>query len=267
MPVPAHSPRPLTPSAFARRSAHSYSVRWVYDVVRSELTSGAFAENVLPPEDVMMRRYAVSRGTIRRVVELLRTQGLIERLRGAGTFILTPPTLDHGIDTSRDIAQDVNVRGQRVSIFKTHCQSHPATDFVAEKLEVRPRDEVVILETLTYLDGFPLSLRTAFMPLPTFRVLLEADFDTDRSPYLVMQDVLGEHPGETDLHISASTADEVVAEMLQISAGSALMDSTRVVYSLAGRPVEYSVAHARGDRMVFSTVMEPLGRPQWAAGA
>lgn len=246
----------------ARPSPHAHTVRWLYDVMRSELMDHAFDDKVLPSEDTLVRRYGVSRGAVRKVIDLLRQEGMVERTRGAGTFIVVPDVLPHDVGPSRDVAQDVNEHAARVSIFTTHVALHDAPPYVASRLRLPVGAPVVVLESTTYLDGFPLSARTAFMPSTPFRVLLDGGVPLDRSPYVVMHDVLGEHPGDTDLRITASTAGAAVAGILGIREGAPTLDTAREVYSRAGDVLEHSVSHARADRLSFWTVMaarEPMG--------
>lgn len=264
-----HDPRDLSSARIApeqgklRRSVmsrrtHGHAVRWVHDVLRHELQSGAFPDQVLPSEDALIKRYDVSRGTIRRVMELLREEGLIERLRGAGTFSLSPIMLNHGLSVSRDLAQDVNQDGTRATIFATHVERHPATDFIAEKLGLAAGDEVLIVETSTYLDGFRFSCRSAFMPIGIFGGVDPQGLDFNRSPYTLLEELLEERPGDTCLNINAAVADESVAELLGISPGSPTLDSNRVIFSLAGEPIEYSISRARADRLTFTATMDAI---------
>jgi DNA-binding GntR family transcriptional regulator len=87
-----------------RNRERSTTVRWVLDLVRTELTSGAFPDGVLPSEDALIRTYGVSRGIIRQVLLVLQEQGMIERVRGAGTFALTPSVWMHEIEVPRPVA-------------------------------------------------------------------------------------------------------------------------------------------------------------------
>jgi GntR family transcriptional regulator len=237
-------------------------VQWVCDLLRTELLSGDWAETPLPAEDALIRKYGVSRGIIRDVLAILAEQGLVERVRGAGTFALTPSALQHGIDVSRDLAQDVNAEGTRVAIRTTYASLHPAPAFIAERLELGIGAEVVILESVTSLDGYPLSIRSAFMPADPFAVLLRGTATSlNRSPYELIADVIDEPVGDTELQIGCSMADPISAASLQVDVGFALLDTSRVVRSLDGRPMEYSVSHARSDRILFATVMRgPAGR-------
>jgi GntR family transcriptional regulator len=248
-----------------RNHERGTTVRWVCDVLRAELRAQAQPDDALPSEDALIRKYAVSRGVIRQVLLILQEEGVIERVRGAGTFVMVPSVWLHGIDESRDLAQEVNARGTRAVINKAHVVLHPATEFVATMLELRPGDQVLILESATTLDGFPLGLRSAFMPADRFAVLLtDQGVDLDRSPYEIIPEVLGEPVGETQLYISSSTANRVVADALNIPVGAALLDTTRTIRDRQGVPLEYSISHARADRIVFSTVMRvpPDAPPQ-----
>jgi GntR family transcriptional regulator len=243
-----------------RGPGRSRTVQWVCDLLRTELLSGDWAEAPLPGEDALIRKYGVSRGIIRDVLAILAEQGMVERVRGAGTFALTPSALQHGIEVSRDLAQDVNTEGTRVAIRMTYASLHPAPAFIAERLEIAPGTEVVILESVTSLDGFPLSIRSAFMPSDPFAALLSGSVPSlNRSPYELIADVLHEPVGDTELQIGCSIADPISAELLQVDIGFALLDTSRVVRALDGRPLEYSVSHARSDRLVFATVMRGPG--------
>jgi len=165
---------PGPPSRNPRRGpGRSRTVQWVCDLLRNELLSGDWAEEPLPGEDALIRKYGVSRGIIRDVLAILADQGMVERVRGAGTFALAPSALQHEIEVSRDLAQEMNANGTRVAIRTTYAALHPAPSFIAERLELATGAQVLILESVTSLDGFPLSIRSAFMPADPFAVSLE----------------------------------------------------------------------------------------------
>ncbi|MFC7619137.1 GntR family transcriptional regulator [Microlunatus sp. GCM10028923] len=232
------------------------AVQWVCDLLRTELALGSFPDGVLPGEDALIRGYGVSRGTIRQALLNLTDQGVLNRVRGAGTFVVAPTMLRHGIDESRDLAQDVNAGGVRITIRTSYAELHPAVPALATLLGLTAGEPVVIMESTTSLDGSPLSLRTAFLPGERFAVLVERpDFDLDRSPYEIIAEVIGGPVGDTELQIGCSNADGLCAELLDVPVGFALLDTTRTIRAADGTPLEYSKAHARADRISFSTVM------------
>ncbi|RCK67993.1 GntR family transcriptional regulator [Desertihabitans brevis] len=251
-----HYGSPRQPRGPGRQRA----LQWVLDLLRTELISGVYADDTLPSEDHLVRRYGVSRGVVRQALLILREQGVVERVRGAGTFSLTPGLLKHGIDESRDLVQDVNATGTRIAVRTVYAQLHPAAPFIATKLETVPGAAVVILEQLASLDGYPLSLRTSFLPATCFGELVtDTSINLHRSPYQLIEELIGSAVGDTELEISTSAADPVVGEWLDLPVGAPVLDTRRVVRAGSGEALEYSMSHARSDRIVFSTVMRGRG--------
>src|SRR3546814_1039312 len=59
----------------------------IYRLLKQAIESRQFASNeALPSENALAQQYQVSRLTIRRSLELLQHDGLIERRQGRGTF-------------------------------------------------------------------------------------------------------------------------------------------------------------------------------------
>lgn len=225
------------------------------DLLRIELLHSRNSSPV-PSEDSLIKKFRVSRGVVREVLRVLREQGMIERVRGAGTFVLSPGPLLHQLDESRDLAQDVNSVAPRIAIHTRYAGLHSCTEFVASKLGIQADDQVVIMESLTALDGYPVSIRTAFLPADPFAMIIDNPaVNLDRSPYEVISDVISEPVGDTDLEISCSNADALCAAALRVPAGFALLDTSRVVRAVGGDPLEFSISHARADRLAFTHVM------------
>jgi GntR family transcriptional regulator len=232
------------------------AVQWVTDLLRMELLHSPSTDPV-PSEDSLIKKFGVSRGVVREVLQVLRQQGVIERVRGAGTFLLSPGPLLHEVDESRDLAQEVNSVTPRIAIHTSYVGVHRCTAFVADKLALDAGDQVVIMESRTALDGYPISMRTAFLPADPFRVMIDNELiNLDRSPYELISDIINQPVGDTDLVISCSNADALCAAALRVPVGSALLDSSRVVRAVGGNPLEFSISHARADRLAFTHVMK-----------
>lgn len=248
--------RPEPPAGRPRGQERTLAVQWVTDLLRMELLHTPNSDSV-PSEDSLIRKFGVSRGVVRDVLQVLRQQGVIERVRGAGTFLLSPGPLLHEVDESRDLAQDVNGVRPRIAIHTRYVGLHRCTQFVADKLALGVGDTVVIMESQTALDGYPVSMRTAFLPGDPFAVLVDAPLiDLDRSPYELISEITNEPVGDTDLEISCSNADSLSATELRVPVGSALLDTSRVVHAVGGAPLEFSISHARADRLAFTHVMK-----------
>src|SRR5690606_42101169 len=59
----------------------------IYRLLKHAIENGHYVDNeAMPGENVLAEQYKVSRLTIRRSLELLQREGLIERRQGSGTF-------------------------------------------------------------------------------------------------------------------------------------------------------------------------------------
>jgi GntR family transcriptional regulator len=58
------------------------------DILRERIERGQLAPgDPLPSETTLQQEYEVSRGTVRRAVEMLRDHGLVVTVQGRGTFV------------------------------------------------------------------------------------------------------------------------------------------------------------------------------------
>ncbi len=83
----------------------------LYDLLDAKIRSGEWKPgDTLPAELRLVDEYAVSRITVRKVLDLLAAEGLILRERGRGTFV-THPQLEHGMDRIVSFTDDMRQRG------------------------------------------------------------------------------------------------------------------------------------------------------------
>ncbi len=55
-------------------------------VLRAQIASGEITD-MLPSESYLQQQHGVSRGTVRRAIEILVSEGLVFKIRARGTFV------------------------------------------------------------------------------------------------------------------------------------------------------------------------------------
>ena len=136
----------VPPPAFPRPPVRDYAgsradaARWVRDVLRSQIMEGAFgglaaASPALPPESTLAAELAVSRNAIREALDLLRAEGLVTRVQGAGTFV-TGAKLRQHLDRLEGLAESMAGYQLPVDNRVLSVRESVATLFVAGKLAV-----------------------------------------------------------------------------------------------------------------------------------
>jgi len=136
--------------------------RQLADVLRQRITSGDFADRVLPDEQRLGAVFGASRNAVREALGLLRVEGLITRRPGVGTTVVMPK-YGHGIDRLAGLAEVLTGYGTVTNQVRVAEVVPRAPVGIAERLELPPGAGAVRIERLRRLDGLPLSLDTSYL--------------------------------------------------------------------------------------------------------
>lgn len=197
--------------------------------LRHRLQSGDLGSSrVLPSESDLSQQYAASRVTVRRALEILRDEGLVDSRQGFGWFVPTDPlrqTLGRLGTIERQLTDEGVESTRRVLDFR----------FVVAPTRARAVlgcDSVLRVRRLNLADGEPFALVTVWCPEEYGAELSRAD--VERSPFYELLPVpLG---GATQT-IGAALASASEAQLLQVPVGSAVLRCERTTRSVEEIPV------------------------------
>ena len=202
----------------------------------------------LPPEVEVAERFAVSRMTARHAFQELAQAGLIERRRGAGSFVLAPP-LHREEAVLRSFTQDMRARGLVPSSRVLRAEVNVAPE-AAALLGLAPSDWVVTIERVRYADGVAVALERASLP-GEFAPVLEADLEAGSLHQALSK--LGRRLGRATGYVTARLATPEEARELGLALPSALLVEARLITDTSGRPVESTQSAYVGSRWVIDT--------------
>src|ERR1700733_1883227 len=97
------------PLADARRR-RADRARQVADVLRRQVLNGTYTGGTLPAESSLAEDFGVSRNAIRAALDLLRSEGLVERVPGVGT-VVAEPKYPHALDHLLGLAEVMREHG------------------------------------------------------------------------------------------------------------------------------------------------------------
>lgn len=203
----------------------------------------------LPGEHRLCERYSISRTVVRQALAQLEHEGLIERVKGKGTFVSRPRTSESLVHTLMGLFDDVERRGGHVYSDILRHERDVADADVAAALEVPVGSAVVVLDRLRYVDGEPWSLSTTWMPDDIGALTLGVDLSHASLYRLLAQHGVRAIDGVRSAEATVATHDQ--AQRLGVSAGSALLRLRSVSRDASGTPIEHFVALHRGDRSRF----------------
>jgi GntR family transcriptional regulator len=220
-------------------------------LLKSKIDNGDWpAGNQLPGEPELCNLYGISRTVVRQALGEMEQQNLIVRRKGKGTFVAEPKVSESLAQKLTGFYSDMVERGYRVATEVLHQRLTPATDKIAEYLQIEPGTPLIDIRRLRFVNEEPIQLVTSYLPHAMCPQLLEVDL-AHRSLYDVLENDCGLWIARGRRFIEAVAANESEARLLQIERGAPLILLDSVSFLEDGRPVEYYHAVHRGDRSRF----------------
>jgi GntR family transcriptional regulator len=242
------------------RRRRSDRARQVADLLRRQVVTGAFGTGTLPPEHALAAEFGVSRNAVRHALDLLRADGLVERVPGVGTRV-AGEKFSHGLQDLLGLAETLCEHGEvRNEVRAAGVITPPPA--VAGRLGLPAGSGVVYIERLRRLNGTPLSLDLTYLAPDVGEPLLSADL-AGNDIFVLIEQHSRERLGAADLTVEAVTADPHSAAVLEASPGAALLMVERLTCLAGGRPVDLEYIRFRGDRL---TLRGRMHRPAPAGG-
>lgn len=203
--------------------------RTIADELRRRVENGDFAAGgLLPSESELSGGYGVSRVTVRKALELLRDEGLIDSRQGFGWFVAADPLRQAlgWLGTIEDQLESLGVASERRVVGFGFVKAPPRARQVlhaATVLEVR---------RVNLADGQPFARVTVWCPDDLGASLSRADVERDS-----FYDLLDVRIGRATQTIGAAAADAADAELLAVPVGSPVLRCERVTWDTDERAV------------------------------
>ncbi|CAN5689784.1 GntR family transcriptional regulator [soil metagenome] len=235
----------------------------IYLVLREQLDEGRFADG-LPGELALMAEFGVARVTVRRALERLAAEGLISRNPGRRTRALPPPAANDARGTEgmaranlRGLLENLVTMGLHTSVKVIDVATITASTQVADALQLQLGDPVQKAVRVRSTREGPLSHITTYVPAGIARRFGRRELA--KKPILVLLEESGVKVGRAHQTISARLADNVLAQHLEVSVGSALLAVRRLIYDDADRPVQWLHGLYRPDRYTYEMQLSRVG--------
>jgi GntR family transcriptional regulator len=216
----------------------------VKDALLQEIPAGRFQPgSKLPTEDELMRMHQVSRATVRKALDLLQHEGLIERYARRGTFVASKPATTAWTASSLDDV--LRLGAETVPAWFEWKRARSAV--VADRLDLPSNHDLYRLRSIRSHQGVPIYFLEAYVASGIGRRLLRDDLK-QRMLFDVIEQKLGIPIPKGIEEVSAEIADRRMAQRLQVAPGAPLLVLEVIYFGVDGRPVEYAKAWYRGDK-------------------
>ena len=233
----------------------------VYREIAKGIDSGLLKPgDRLPSERSLCDQLGVSRATVRRAVEALIADGLVEA-RGRASFVRDDAVVEPP-NTLMSLSEVARSRGLDATSRVLRAEVRPATIDEADAFGIAPGADLFELERLRQLDGLPISLDVNRVPLRLLAGAPEIDW-TSASLYDALE-AAGHEPVRADYELEARPAGAQQAELLGLAPEAPVLFATTVAIAEDGRVVDLGRTVYRADRYRFQATL--MRRPQRHGG-
>jgi GntR family transcriptional regulator len=217
--------------------------RAIADELRQRVESGELAAGaLLPSESELSGAYDVSRVTVRKALDVLRDEGLVDSRQGFGWFVATDPVRQSlgRLGTIEEQLAELGVGSERRVVGFRFTAAPPR---VRQVLGV---DTVLEVRRVNHADGQPFARVTVWCREDVGARLSRAD--VENSPFSELVDV---PIGGAVQTIGAAAAGREDADLLAVPVGSPVLRCERVTRGVDGRALLVSEHVFPGHRTEF----------------
>lgn len=230
--------------------------RMVHDCLKKDIQNGTYPiSELLPTEPELETLFQVSRTTIRRAMELLREEGLVEIKQGRGTIVLDYRTIQD-LNRVTSVTESLKRRGYEVRTKSMHIDTIPANETLAKSLGINCGDLIARVQRIQLANEKPVVIMKNYIPYK-FVPGIEQFMDKFSGLYQFLEDKYQLEITSAADQIYAKSADFPESEMLGTRPGTALLCIKRICYR-EEQPVCVDDVRILGDQ--YELVISMNGR-------
>ncbi len=203
------------------------------ELIKEQIATGKLKENDrLMTEIELSKVYDVSRITVRKAIEVLVEEDILEKCQGVGTFV-AGKKLNRIVNNFLGFTEICEYDGKKASTDLLAAELADATANMINKLELSDNEKVIRIVRLRKCEGIP--------------VILEENFFSTKYAYLLAEDLTGSlyeilrnHqavPTQAVKTLDICYANELEAKHLEVELNRALILQRDIVYDKDKVPI------------------------------
>ncbi|MEL4013788.1 GntR family transcriptional regulator [Dryocola clanedunensis] len=228
----------------------------VVEWIRENIYSGDLAEDDrIPSEFQIMDMLDVSRGTVKKAVNQLVREGLLVQVQGKGTFVkkenLAYP-LGEGLLSFAEALQSQKINFS-TSVITSRIE--PANRLVAEKLGIKPGQDILFLERLRSIGDEKVMLIENRINIELCPGITEVDF-TKENLFPTIERLSNNKIQYSESRYAARLIGNDRGHYLDISEDAPVLHLEQLVFFKRGSPVEFGNVWLKGNKYYLGTILQ-----------
>ena len=223
------------------------------DALRNEIKQNCRPNDKLLSEREIMKKYEVSRNTVREALSELENIGYIYRQHGKGTFVANMAKKTAELGNEYSFTEQMKALGRQPMTKILKLTKESANEYFSKKLGIAFGSEMIKLKRLRIADNQPMMIDRTYLPAKVFPDLSKVELeDQQRSLYNVFLEDYGQKVKLADETLFAGIITDEDAHLLNIKPNLPGFMLRRTTYNQKNEIIEYTISSARGDQFVYN---------------
>jgi DNA-binding GntR family transcriptional regulator len=234
------------------RSSYEPAYAQLVNILRRQVATGVFRPgDRLPSEAQLCHSYEVSPMTVRRAINILADQGVVNTAQGRGTFV-KPLELGAAAFDLMELQGLFGNEQTNVKILEARIGS--ADERVASKLSIVAGTRIIYLRRRISWEKDPILYHRAYLIYDPTRPLVEAEMEATSLQGL-FDGTGGNGLKKGDLTVEATVLDEEEAQFLRSPVGAAAFCIEHIFYDFDDQPISWGWFICPSDRLRFKAMV------------
>jgi GntR family transcriptional regulator len=238
-----------------REPAIPYYIQ-VAETIKSRIQQGEYSyEELIPPTHELEREFNVSNITVRKALEILVQEGLIERKRGIGTTVSRDEQKTFSFELSATApiflssALKLKLDVKVLEITITPCPTR-----VRRILSMDSEKKVWRMKRMRRYKNAPIAFYIHYISVDRSKEITK-ELVGKMSFIDLLQKVCGVKLSKSEQRVEATTANMDLSSILDVNFGAPLFFVENIYYSKEKKPVAITQVYYRGDKTSFKAVL------------
>lgn len=206
------------------------------------------AEERLPSESELSKKYGVSLITVRKAVSGLAEKGLVEKKQGKGTYIIKKKYMKD-MKNLQSFTELCGMYGVKAGGRMLENRLSVPDDRTAGLLGLKKGEQAVFISRIRYADGEPVVIEHNYFPV-SYSFLLKEKFH-DNSLFQYLREKKDVVVAGSEKWIELCKADGKEAGFLNVKKKAPLIRIRSITYNIQGEPVYAGIQIVNGECFSF----------------
>lgn len=228
--------------------------------LRNKILSGQYElGEKLPSENELVKKFGVSKITIRHALARLEAEGLITRKSGKGTFVGETISVTKQFTFTnqiKDIVEDAQrYETKLVSLQTIRVNKSRIPKEIEMFFNISRDDEIVRIQRMRLLKEVPIYYLENFIPLDIATNIDKEDLIA--LPFVkILKEMLGITIGSGDLYVEAVVAEPDISNIMKCQISSPLIVRRTLYYDQSSNPINLTINFMRAEYFMYKTKID-----------